>query len=160
MKYLIGFIVGVVLTTIFFNYRIRKNAAEQNKAPAAIENTVEEDEGLPNDFLTFYHHFHDDSLYQLKHILFPLEGLPPQADSVILADKNFRWQQEDWVLHQPFENVNGEFSRTYEKINDRLIIENIRFMNAPFGMQRRFSKSGDEWYLIYYAGMNRLREEG
>jgi len=31
---------------------------------------------LPDDFKKFYEKFHTDSSYQMKHIIFPLEGIP------------------------------------------------------------------------------------
>lgn len=162
MKYLIGFIVGVLVTAMFFTYQLKKRNALAAPSATTAEKIPEESEtngGLPKDFLSFYQHFHNDSLYQLEHVLFPLQGIPSKADSMTLVNQNFRWQKEDWILHQPFENFGGDYSRSYEQLNKGLIVETIRMMKAPFGMQRRFSKSGDDWYLIYYAGMNRLKVE-
>ena len=33
-----------------------------------------------NDFDSFYRSFHQDSLFQMSHIRFPLEGRPDQSD--------------------------------------------------------------------------------
>ncbi len=159
MKYIIGFILGCVVTSIFFMYQLKKRQAQSTTPTEATEGYTYEADGLPSDFLSFYQKFHNDTTYQLAHVLFPLQGIPSQTDSSKIVDDSFRWQKEDWQYHQPFENVEGQFSRSYEKVSEDLIIENIRMVNAPFGMQRRFSRSNDEWYLIYYVSMNRLREE-
>ena len=165
MKYLIGFIVGVLVTSLFFMYQLRKKAA--NTADPSIPTTEVVDEmednyesdGLPAGFLKFYQDFHDDSLYQINHVLFPLKGLPSNADSLTLTSQNFYWQKEDWRMHRPFENETGEYSRSFDRLSDGLVVETIRFINAPFGMQRRFVKTGEDWFLIYYAGMNRIKGE-
>ena len=160
MKYFIGFIVGVLASSMFFTWKL-KQMTKTADDPGVEGNYVEEqeDESMPPDFLAFYQRFHSDSVYQMEHIVFPLQGLPSMADDATLSANNYRWQKEDWVLHQPFENAEGEFSRRFTKINDEMVIENIELVGGGYGMQRRWSKSGEDWYLIYYAGMNQLAQE-
>ncbi len=158
MKYFIGFLAGVILTSVFFTMKLRRMTSDIENMPEITEEYVEE-EGMPADFLSFYQHFHDDSLYQLEHIIFPLQGIPAEADSLTVAERNFRWQKEGWVIHRPIEESGTQFSRNFKKISDEMVIENISVANGQYGMQRRFSKSGDDWYLIFYAGMNRLVTE-
>jgi hypothetical protein len=155
MKYFIGFLAGVIVTSVFFTMKLRQMT---NDLEGPVEETEEyvADEGMPAGFLAFYQQFHDDSLYQLEHVIFPLQGIPAEADSASLADANFRWQRENWILHRPIEESGTDFARSFKKITDEMVIENITVANGQYGMQRRFSKSGDDWYLIYYAGMNRL----
>lgn len=158
MKYFIGFLAGVIVTSIFFTMKLRQMT---NNAEGSIEDAEAyvADEGMPSGFLAFYQRFHEDSLFQLEHIIFPLPGIPAEADSATLAQDNFRWQKENWVLHRPIEDAGTQFARNFNKISDEMVIENITVAQGQYGMQRRFSKSGDDWYLIYYAGMNRLATE-
>jgi len=158
MKYFIGFLGGVIVTSIVFTVMLKKMA---NNTEEPIEETEEyvADEGMPPGFLAFYRRFHEDSLYQLEHVIFPLQGIPAEADSATIVDGRFRWQKEDWVMHHPIEDAGTQFSRSMKKVNDDIVIENITVAGGQYGMQRRFSKFDDDWYLIYYAGMNRLALE-
>jgi len=154
MKYLIGFILGVVVTSLFFTNYIKKIAARQSNVvieqPAAI--TADE----MSSFDLFYQQFHQDSAFQLSRIVFPLEGIPAR-DSMYVGDENeFKWQQEDWVLHRPFNDMGGTFNRSFTNLGDDLMVESIKMENGQYGMQRRFAKYDDGWYLIYYAAMNQL----
>lgn len=107
------------------------------------------------EFLTFYDRFHRDSLYQMTHIQFPLEGLPSNADSTTLARQDFHWQENDWVLMKEF-NTEVGFERTFTPLTETLIVEQIVHESGRYGLQRRWAKQGKEWYLIYYADMNML----
>ncbi len=111
-----------------------------------------------HDFETFYDQFHRDPDYQMAHISFPLEGLPSNADAQTIAAGDFRWEAEDWQLHQPFQTENTEFERAFIAFGDDLVIEKITHKNGPFGTVRRFARLGGEWYLIYYAGLNRMEQ--
>ena len=103
-------------------------------------------------FYEFYTLFHQDSLYQLSRINFPLEGEPSQQMNIPEGDK-FYWQQEDWVMHKPVDFETSAFKRKITPLNDELVVEYIVHSKLGFGMMRRFAKLGNDWYLIYYAGM-------
>ncbi len=111
---------------------------------------------LPEGFADFYQKFHSDSLYQVEHIVFPLEGLPDHADSLAIVNEDFRWQAEDWQMQRQFDFEMSEFRRHIVPVNDMMVLERIVHQSGEFGMVRRFALLGGEWHLIYYAGMNRL----
>lgn len=108
---------------------------------------------LPADFVVFYEKFHADSIYQIDHIRFPLEGMPTVSDNAVPTD--FHWDMNDWVMHKPFTESN-EFNRELTMVDSTIVIEKIRLKNNEYGMERRFAKFGNEWQLIYYAAMNKL----
>ena len=112
--------------------------------------------GVPN-FDEFYQKFHSDSIYQLNHIVFPLEGMPGQAGEQEYTNPNFRWQKEDWVIHKGFQNINDEFSLEFRPIDETLMIEVIRHKASNYIMKRHFAYMDDGWYLIYYAGLNKTK---
>ncbi len=118
-------------------------------------NTIQEKHQLPDSFVEFYIQFHTDSIYQMNHIIFPLEGIPPLTDSLIQAEdfKNFKWQKEDWVLHRNMTELENNFKREYQEYGG-IIIETINHSSNAFSMTRRFAQLGDDWHLIYYAAMN------
>ena len=106
---------------------------------------------IPDDFYSFYKKFHLDSIYQIDHIVFPLEGTPAPTDEM-LSTTNFMWQKSDWKLHKPFEDMDGSFVREFRYYNG-IVIEIIQDRMGYFEMKRRFSKIQGEWHLIYYQAI-------
>jgi hypothetical protein len=109
--------------------------------------------GEEPDFDTFYELFHSDSLYQMAHIQFPLQGVSSRPED---HGTGFRWEKEDWRIHRSFD-ASSSFRSEFTSLGDDLVIENIIHKNGQYGMERRFSRlGGDEWYLIYYAALHPL----
>ena len=109
---------------------------------------------LPDDFEVFYEKFHQDTAYQLAHIIFPLEGRPALRDDMPAPDASFRWQKEDWLFHKPYDDMGGTFSRSFLSFSD-IVTENIEEGTGQFTMTRRFAKMDGDWYLIYYKEMGK-----
>ncbi len=109
-----------------------------------------------NEFEAFYKKFHENPSYQLSHITFPLEGLPSDADAETIASGDFHWNADDWQVHRPFNFENSEFTRELLSFGNDLVIEKIIHKSGEYGTIRRFAKLGNDWFLIYYAGMNRI----
>ena len=115
-------------------------------------------EKLPQDFVDFYEKFLQDSSYQMNHIQFPLEGIPNRANPETDDLEHFRWKQEDWVLHHDFDPQKSGFNRNFIIVTEDLIQENVVHKNHKYALERRFSKSNGKWQLIYYAGLNEVKE--
>lgn len=151
----------MVLTTLFFSWYLRQLQLEATTS-AVVATTPEPapepvaTKTSPQDFDQFYERFHLDSAYQLAHIIFPLEGVAARDSSYVASDEPFRWQKEKWILHRPFNDMGGAFTREFARMGADLIIENIKHVNGRYGMQRRYARYDDGWYLIYYAAMNEL----
>jgi len=107
-----------------------------------------------NSFEEFYDNFHKDSLYQIEHIQFPLQGVSSNPTDHHSA---FRWEREDWRMHKRFNEAESGFRSEFTQLGDDFIIERIVHNQGLYAMERRFSKlGGDEWYLIYYAALHPL----
>lgn len=115
------------------------------------ENKVQ---SLPPDFEAFYEKFHRDTAFQMAHIVFPLEGRPALRDGASEVDESFRWQKKDWVIHKPYSDMGGSFSRSFLSFSD-IVTENIEDGTGQFTMVRRFAKMDNDWYLIYYKEMGK-----
>lgn len=102
-------------------------------------------------FRSFYEKFHRDSLYQLNHILFPMEGIPEQNDTTVYTN-GFKWEKEKWSMHHEFNENDTSFVRSFHLIDSTLIIENIQHRLSPLRMERRFSLDS-EWRMIFYMPM-------
>jgi len=162
MKYVLSFLLGVLCTSIFFIFYLKNRLANSTTAVATTEQVIAQDDvaptGLPNGFRKFYENFHRDSVFQLNHIRFPLEGIP-EKETEGMDVSGFYWKKENWKMHRPFNAMDGSFIRDFQPLGEDMVIEKIRHAEASYGMQRRFSRDGDDWYLIYYAAMNELAKE-
>jgi len=101
-------------------------------------------------FDSFYTSFHSDSAYQMSHILFPLEGLPEAMDTA-WSGAVYYWDKETWRLHRPFDPADTTFERQFQIIDSTLIREVIAHLMSGYRLERRFSFTGKDWQLIYYA---------
>lgn len=157
MKYLIGFILGGVVTSLFFLNYLKGLQQETSSSTlgTASQNVTEEDNG----FLAFYKRFNEDSIFQMNHITFPLEGIPARDSAYVNDGKPFHWQKENWVLHRSFNDMDGAFQRSFLPMGNDLMIENIKHSSGRYGMQRRYALYENGWFLIFYAAMNELAVE-
>lgn len=126
--------------------------------PAGTADSTTEADALPEGFAEFYQQFHSDSLFQVEHIVFPLEGLPNNADSATVAAKTFRWTPETWRMQRQVDFQVSEYKREIVPLTESIVMERIVHSNGQFGMVRRFAIVGGDWHLIYYAGVNRLMQ--
>jgi hypothetical protein len=109
---------------------------------------------LPVDFQVFYELFHRDSAYQMEHITFPLAGLPDYAEPDQLGGTSYFWQVEDWTMHRPRQKEEEDFVRSVDLLSEGMVRERLIHKERLLMTERRFAKMGEEWYLIYYAGIN------
>ena len=109
---------------------------------------------LPSDFVAFYTKFHNDSIFQLTHIQFPLPGFPSQVDSIA---NNFEWTKETWRMHRAENFSDSLFTRTFEMPAPNCVNETVVMKNTPLGTFRRFYKRDKDWFLIFYADMNKIQ---
>jgi len=152
MKVFIGILIGISLMFAF--QKLMKEKDRPSTQVVTTQPQVSATSNIPPDFLVFYTQFHSDSLYQMDHINFPLEGLPAYADSITVLEKNYRYQKEDWRMHRNMEERKQSFHENLVQVSDGLIFEYIPTGDKKLWMERRFLKTGDEWRLIYFSGLN------
>ena len=106
------------------------------------------------EFNDFYERFGKDSVYQMQHIVFPLEGIRPLKDRLDVPDPNFKWQENTWVIHGAFDDLNGQFNREFISMKG-IVVERISDKTGAFSMERRFARLSSGWNLIYYREMGK-----
>jgi len=155
MKVFIGILIGISLMFAFQKLMNEKAKPEQEVVTTYSQPT--EKQVIPPDFLIFYSQFHNDSLFQVEHINFPLAGLPNYADSVTVADNNYFWSKETWRMHQLTEQRKENFHEDLVVLDEGFIKEFISVGEGEqqLWMERRFLKSSGDWRLIYFAGLNK-----
>ncbi len=115
---------------------------------------------LPGDFSKFFNQFHEDSVYQVEHIMFPLEGLPASTgDGDTLTSNRYFWQKADWKIHRHINDPGQNFDNWFEVMDARVIEHWIQMKGTNLYMRRRFAKLDDGWHLIYYQGMRPVNRE-
>lgn len=121
-------------------------SCKQNQEEAKTE--------IPADFVEFYELFHTDTIYQVDHIQFPLEGMPALTPGSDLEGFKFWWERIGWKMHKPFNDNGGTFHRNFSNFAG-IITESISDDSGQFTMERRFTKMDGEWTLIWYKEMGR-----
>lgn len=110
---------------------------------------------LPPGFQEFYDTFHSDSLYQIRHIQWPLQGVKTSEQDTNVINGRYYHRPENWRMHRPI-GTNSGFARRISPLGDDLVEEVFADEKGDFGMKRRFAKFDGEWYLIYYSGMKHI----
>lgn len=131
-----------------------KNDTPAPQSAAVPAAATQQQPALPADFQTFYQQFHTDSVFQMSHIHFPLQGDElVKKDSATLQRETKWWKREEWVMqHADFDPK--DYTVETRNIGDIIIIEQIMAKAVPYGIERRFGKQTDgSWALIYYSDM-------
>lgn len=133
------YFIGLTFVLVLMNCKPKNSTMQMNNS-------------IPNSFLfkSFYEKFHTDSIYQLNHIRFPLEGEPDQSDTIAYKE-TFYWYPDQWVTHHTFNNSDTSFVRSFIQVDTSLIIEKIKHKLSPLSMERRWSRNDTFWELIYYS---------
>lgn len=129
-----------------------QNPSSNNaNVPAQPEQTAVGDAAVPEDFNAFYEQFHRDSLYQMAHIVWPLQG-----DERVDVDSTFQirpkyWEAATWRMHRS--NFDTKDYRVERKaIGDVMVVERILTKLGNYGIERRFAKQPDgTWNMIFYS---------
>ncbi len=146
--------IGILLS-IFFLLTLIPSCRNTSSSAKDSPPSMQEQNTLPQDFISFYDKFHTDSLYQLNHIVWPLRGIPRVTNQSVEELQKFEWKKKDWVLHSKPDPADKELIIEYDLSVPNIITENIHFRNTELRMMRRFAKSNKgEWFLIYYAALN------
>jgi len=159
MRTVIGIIIGMALILAFQKImgdggsteNVEKTAEEN---PIIVDGQLTEEAEIPEDFIEFYDKFHEDSLFQIEHITFPLAGIPAYADSLTRQMQEFRWTKDKWRMHNLPDEKNVDMDKKWVKLGDKVIVEMIQLNETKTAMQRRFVKTSMGWALTYYAAPN------
>jgi hypothetical protein len=112
-----------------------------------------------DDFQEFYVRFHKDSVFQMQHITFPLQGIPDNVANASNYDSSFKFESSDWTINKPIDLEKSQFKRSLQPIGNHLIVEQLVHSSGSYGMERRFAKIDGEWMLIYYQGINPISRD-
>ena len=146
MKYILTIFIGI----LFLSCKGKQDQSDSNKK-------TYQEVAVSADFRSFYDKFLRDSSFQMQSIDFPLNGLPNLSE--VEDYENFKWQEENWIIHKPLNDPNNEFLVETETLGASLVIETISHKSGSFQMVRRFAKTTDGWKLIYFQDLNIMSTE-
>lgn len=130
----------LVLTVIGFIF----SCTQKQKNKSASDDSLQ---GLPEGFSEFYQKFHEDSIYQLDHILFPFQSRKYETKDMYTTHT---WQREDWKIHKALDKNQEGFEREYTVVDSQYLTEIIYLKAGGFGLERRFAYLDTAWYLVMY----------
>jgi hypothetical protein len=111
------------------------------------------------EFMEFYKKFHQDSVFQMEHIVWPLEGnTVKETDSLKMVRIPIKFEATEWKMHKPLELAGSDYVREWSFFSDSddMFEETIKYSAANFGMRRRWAKIAGEWHLIFYSDMQEI----
>ena len=128
--------------------------SDQQESPEKVKNITEDEYNFPNEsFKEFYLKFHTDSIYQIQHTVFPLEGIPMFYDDEIHTLPYF-YQKEDWTMQRMFDLKEKGYKHVMEDLG---FVIKERFIDSKgYGIERRYMQNGKDYFLIYYLGFNKV----
>jgi len=100
-------------------------------------------------FNSFYKAFHQDSLFQISRIQFPLPGI--NSDDMTVNDSIYFWKKEDWLFQHMVDTT--LFIRKLS-ITDGTAEEDITSKEPGVLIKRRFKNDRGKWYLVLYEDVN------
>ena len=107
---------------------------------------------MKNDFLSFYTHFSTDSLYQERHISFPLRFITIDPDDEFSVLET-TLELNQWYAFRPQMPIGKLSNICYGQRNDELSTSKILKVNGisnGYSNIFYFRKSGGEWRLYKY----------
>ncbi len=131
---------------------------KQPANPVVTTSKTQKTPELSAEFLEFYKRFHQDSAFQMAHIIWPLEGnstMTTDGDKVVQIP--VKRNPSEWVMHKPLDSADSDFVQNWSFFDENVIEETIKYSAANYGMRRRWAKVAGEWHLIFYSDMQELR---
>lgn len=96
-------------------------------------------------FKAFYKKFHQDSVFQISRIKFPLPGI--NSEEMEVGDTVYYWQKKNWVVSHL---VDTTLFKIKLSLSDSVAEEEITNQYPDLLIKRKFQRINGDWYLVYY----------
>jgi hypothetical protein len=133
-----GFTIFMILFLLLNCKSSHKSASKSIDSKASVE-----------DFNGFYDKFHNDSVFQLSRIVFPLKGIKINA-----VDEN-EWNKDNWPLMKTriYDIDTTQFKVEYKK-TENAFTQQFWLKDSAFSSEYRFELIGNKWFLVYAMDSN------
>ena len=100
--------------------------------------------GESEDFDSFYRRFHQDSIFQIRRVKFPVDGKYCDFDTTMA------WTSSNWeFIKFTIDQVDTISYETSLKKKKRKVIEQVKCKECGFTFEIRFELVDRKWYLTY-----------
>lgn len=97
------------------------------------------------DYFVFYQKFHQDSLFQVERVRFPLDGYSIEGGQIT------SWDENSWVMHKNgLADIDTSIYKTERNTRFGVIQERIYLPNSGMLIERHFSLLNKKWFLTFY----------
>lgn len=105
---------------------------KKNNSNSSVEN-----------FESFYDKFHNDSLFQLSRLNFPLKGGP------VGGDTNEEWTKGNWRMLRTkiYDVETTQYKVSYEKQYNSFT-EKVWLEDSGFSFEYKYELIGNKWFLV------------
>jgi|ERR1035437_13064 hypothetical protein len=101
------------------------------------------------DFDSFYDKFHNDSLFQISRLKFPLEGGPDRGDI------NEEWTKENWhILKTKIYDVDTTKYKVFYEKREKSFTEKVWIEDSGFSFEYHFGLINNKWFLVSAVEMD------
>jgi len=101
------------------------------------------------NFDQFYNRFHNDSMFQISRLRFPIEG------ARVTSNTSEKWTRKNWqmIKTKVFDVDTKQYKATYKKTEDTFT-ERVWMENSGFSIECRFKLIDGKWWLVYMKDEN------
>lgn len=137
-----SFLLLTILSISSISIHCDKSKKTSPKTIISKEVTIE-------NFDQFYDKFHNDSIFQMSRIKFPLEGHQLSSDGEI------NWSKANWTtLKTKIHDIDTtEYKIDYKK-TDKSFYQKFWVENSGFWSEYKFKVINKKWYLVYAVEQN------
>jgi len=96
------------------------------------------------DFDKFYERFHEDSVFQISRLKFPIDGMS------IKGFKKTQWTRDNLPLLKTkiYDVDTTQYKVTFKK-TENMFTQKVWIENSEFSSEYRFELIDKKWYLVY-----------
>ncbi len=142
----------LVFICLFFAFACNRTSKEITQQEKNTEKTIPPKAEYktkplaPEKFDRFYQKFHNDSIFQVSRIKFPLQGY-----TIDSTGRHNAWKKENWVMHKIIVNHIDTSQFTVEKdLTSTTYKEKIYIEGGGFSATRIFKMFDGKWFLTSY----------
>lgn len=146
MKTGINIFILLAIATVSCTFKNNESKRTDDSIPGT---QIQKNEALnlPTDFDSFYSKFVEDSIYQVEHLIFPLE----KGSGIAFCDSLVKIDRLNWQIFK-------DDIRVYNSVLDSLVVKKIENyihlikLRKELGViyELKFRKKGNAWYLVFY----------
>lgn len=97
-------------------------------------------------FDPFYKKFHEDSIFQINRVKFPIEGY-----AVDTSEQATKWTKTNWIMHRNTVQKIDTSKFTIETNKQKnTYYEKIYIEGGGFASERFFKRINGRWYLVKF----------